>query len=117
MKTLSCFCDNECQHFNLGLMEFKEKPKLNVEDIYTDSDSEHQYKPEFDQQDNTISDTILETDMSQIIDKSTNDFNNIVRPSSINQYKIDDYVLVKFPIRSTEYRYVAIINQTIKKKN
>nr|CAH7758957.1 unnamed protein product [Callosobruchus chinensis] len=40
MKSLSCFCDDECQHFNLGVIRHEDKLKLNVEDIYTDSKCE-----------------------------------------------------------------------------
>nr|CAI5837128.1 unnamed protein product [Callosobruchus analis] len=42
MKSLSCFCDDECQHFNLGVIRYEENLKLIVEDIYTDSENEDQ---------------------------------------------------------------------------
>nr|CAI5859694.1 unnamed protein product [Callosobruchus analis] len=86
MKSLSCFCDDECQHFNLGVIRYEENLKLVVEDIYTDSENEDQAN----------------------LPESTID---IAGPSSIDHYKIGDYVLVKFPVRNTEYRYAALVNE------
>lgn len=34
MKNLSCTCENECQPFNLGVLQYKNMTKLNVDDIY-----------------------------------------------------------------------------------
>ncbi|GBP23582.1 hypothetical protein EVAR_80198_1 [Eumeta japonica] len=46
MKTLSCFCDNDyCVHFNIGKIIYEDKPKLNVEDVYTDSESDNEAGP------------------------------------------------------------------------
>lgn len=46
MKNLSCFCDNDyCVHFNIGKIGYEGKPKLNVEDVYTDSESENEAGP------------------------------------------------------------------------
>lgn len=46
MKNLSCFCDNDCcMHFNIGKIIYEDKLKLNVEDVYTDSESENEARP------------------------------------------------------------------------
>ncbi|CAG4996748.1 unnamed protein product [Parnassius apollo] len=94
MKSLSCTCEDECQHFNLGVLEYKNKTKLNVDDIYTDSESENM-------------------DNSQNSTMETEDDGAMAGPSSINQqnYTIGDYVLVKFLVRNTEYCYAAVINK------
>ncbi|CAG4984789.1 unnamed protein product [Parnassius apollo] len=94
MKSLSCTCEDECQHFNLGVLEYKNKTKLNVDDIYTDSESENM-------------------DNSQNSTMETEDDGALAGPSSINQqnYTIGDYVLVKFLVRNTEYCYAAVINK------
>lgn len=93
MKSLSCTCEDECQHFNLGVLQYKNKTKLNVDDIYTDSESEKM---------NNSQDSTRETDDAAL-----------AGPSSINQqnYTIGDYVLVKFLVRNTEYCYAAVINK------
>ncbi|KAK0071987.1 hypothetical protein PV325_012060 [Microctonus aethiopoides] len=38
MKSLSCSCEEECHHFNLGVMNYQVQTKLHVEDIYSDSE-------------------------------------------------------------------------------
>lgn len=46
MKHLSCFCDNDCcLHFNIGKIIYEDKPKLIVEDVFTDSESENEAVP------------------------------------------------------------------------
>ncbi|CAH0553069.1 unnamed protein product [Brassicogethes aeneus] len=45
MKSLSCFCDNDCLHFNIGKINYEHKLKLNMEDVYTDSESENKAGP------------------------------------------------------------------------
>ncbi|KAF9410992.1 hypothetical protein HW555_010124 [Spodoptera exigua] len=94
LKSLSCTCEDECQHFNLGVLEYKNKTKLNVDDIYTDSENENI---------DNLQDPTMETD----------DDAALAGPSSINQqnYTIGDYVLVKFLVRNTEYCYAAVINK------
>ncbi|KAF5300282.1 hypothetical protein FQA39_LY11139 [Lamprigera yunnana] len=53
------------------------------------------------------------TKISRPCDNINPDFENTAGPSTISQqqYNSGDYVLVKFNVRKTEYRYVAIINQ------
>ena len=91
MKSLSCTCEDECQHFNLGVLEYKNKIKLNV---YTDSESENM--------DNSQDSTMKPADDAALAE-----------PSSIDQqnHSIGDYVLVKFLVRNTEYCYAAVINK------
>ncbi|KAK4887350.1 hypothetical protein RN001_003621 [Aquatica leii] len=93
MKSLSCTCEGECQHFNLGVLECKNETELNVDDIYTDSESDNMNNPQ---------DSTMEADDAALAGHS-----------SINQqnYTIGDCVLVKFIARNTEYRYAAVINK------
>uniref|UniRef100_A0A2A4JCW7 Uncharacterized protein n=1 Tax=Heliothis virescens TaxID=7102 RepID=A0A2A4JCW7_HELVI len=94
IKSLSCTCEDECQHFNLGVLEYKDETKLNVNYINTDSE----YENMGNSQDST---------------KETDDDAALAGPSSINQqnYTIGDYVLVKFLVRNIEYCYAAVINK------
>lgn len=39
MKSLSCFCSNECEHFRLGVLVYS-TPIANVDDIFDQTDSE-----------------------------------------------------------------------------
>lgn len=108
MKSLSCFCKEECQHFNLGVMNYQ-VTKLHVEDVYGDSESEngtmlaHHLPPD--------SYSITKTEIS----RPCGNFNaeTSAGPNTINQqqYNSGDYVLVKFNVRQMEYRYAAVINQ------
>lgn len=46
MKHLSCFCDKDCcVHFNIGKLTYEGKPKLRVEDVFTDSESDNEAGP------------------------------------------------------------------------
>lgn len=94
MKSLSCFCEEECQHFNLGVMTYQ-LTKLHVDNSPPDGDS------------------ITETEISQPCGIFNADVENSAGSSTINQqqYCNGDYVLVTFQDRKTEYRYAAVINQ------
>lgn len=39
MKTLSCFCSAECEHFRMGIVEYSTM-KANVDDVFSESDTE-----------------------------------------------------------------------------
>lgn len=75
MKTLSCFCDNDyCMHFNIGKIIYENTPKLNVEDVYTDSESDNEAVVQpFKTEDYIVVKLIGETNMQyryvSIIDK------------------------------------------------
>ncbi|KAM3955867.1 LOW QUALITY PROTEIN: uncharacterized protein ACR2FA_003957 [Aphomia sociella] len=108
MKRLSCFCE-ECQHFNLGVLNYQ-VTKLHVEDVYTDSKSEDETRPAYN---SPVSNIITETEISQPCVNFNTDIENTAGPSTISQqqYISGDYVLVKFKVKNTEYRYAAVINQ------
>ncbi|KAM3963761.1 LOW QUALITY PROTEIN: uncharacterized protein ACR2FA_002283 [Aphomia sociella] len=117
MKRLSCFCE-ECQHFNLGVLNYQ-VTKLHVEDVYTDSKSEDETRPAYN---SPVSNIITETEISQpcvnlnwALQYSQYQYyiENTAGPSTISQqqYISGDYVLVKFKVKNTEYRYAAVINQ------
>ncbi|KAM3959672.1 LOW QUALITY PROTEIN: uncharacterized protein ACR2FA_006319 [Aphomia sociella] len=105
MKSLSF----QCQHFNLGVLNYQ-VTKLHVEDVYTDSESEDETRPAYNSPDSNI---ITETEISQPCVNFNTDIENAAGPSTISQqqYISGDYVLVKFKVRNTEYRYAAVINQ------
>ncbi|KAL3277506.1 hypothetical protein HHI36_012852 [Cryptolaemus montrouzieri] len=94
MKSLSCSCGGEWQHFNLVVIKYENKAKLNIEDIPAQILK------------NIEKDVIAQNTTRY---KSNTESENMAGPSSIQQY--NDYVLVKFPVRKMEYRYAAIINQ------
>ncbi|KAF5299743.1 hypothetical protein FQA39_LY19168 [Lamprigera yunnana] len=110
MKSLSCSCEEECQHFNLGVMNYQ-VTKLNVEDVYTDSESEDEIRVANNSPDSNI---ITETEISRPCDNINPDFENTAGPSTISQqqYNSGDYVLVKFNVRKTEYRYFKVLCQS-----
>ncbi|KAL3277852.1 hypothetical protein HHI36_013193 [Cryptolaemus montrouzieri] len=93
MKSLSCTCEGECQHFNFGVLEYKNETNLNLDDIYTDSENENMNNPH---------DSTMETDDAVL-----------AGPSSINQqnYNIGGYVLVKFLVKNIEYGNATVINK------
>lgn len=79
MRHLSCFCDsNNCHHYKVGKMVFELRAKLNVKDIYSDSEPEAEAGPS----------------------------SNVT-----GHFRHGDYVLVRFPVKNVEYRYVSVINQ------
>lgn len=78
MKTLSCFCNQNCSHFQIGTLVFAStKSRLRVDDVYG-SNSELDEEPQ----------------------PSTS--------ASDKKYKNGDFLLVKLFLKSTEYRYVAM---------
>lgn len=109
MKSLSCSCEEECQHFNLGVINYQ-VTKLHVDDVYTDSESESETRLAQNSPDSNI---IIENEISRPCDIINTDFENSAGPSTISQqqYNSGDYVLVKFNVRNTEYRYAAVITQ------
>ncbi|KAL3287820.1 hypothetical protein HHI36_002279 [Cryptolaemus montrouzieri] len=112
MKSLSCSYDEKYQHFNLGVIKYENKAKLNI--LYTDSEGEDESRLELDLPDNNINNDSIEKDViaqNTPRDKSNTVSENMAGPSSIQQYNVGVYVLVKFPVRKLEYHYAAIINQ------
>lgn len=81
MKSLSCFCEEECQHFNLGVMNYQ-VTKLHVDDVYTDSESERETRLAHNSPDSNI---ITENEISRPCDNINTDFENSAGPSTINQ--------------------------------
>ena len=109
MKSLRCSCKEECQHFNLGVINYQ-VTKLHVEGVCTDLESEDETKSAYNLPDCNIT---TETEISRRCDNFNTNFENTAGPSTISQqqYNSGDYVLVKFKVRNTEYRYAAVINQ------
>ncbi|KAF5288930.1 hypothetical protein FQA39_LY03809 [Lamprigera yunnana] len=106
-KFQCCSCKEECQHFNLGVMNYQ-VTKLHFEDVYTGSESEDETRVAHNSSDSNI---IAETEISRPCDNINPDFENTAGPSTISQqqYNSGDYVLVKFTVRKTEYRYAATV--------
>ncbi|CAG9577518.1 unnamed protein product [Danaus chrysippus] len=111
MKSLSCPCEEECQHFNLGVMNY-EVAKLHVEDFYTDSDSEDEIPLAQIPRNN---DCITQTVLLRPIENTKTDLENTAEPSTSGlqqtYYNSGDYVLVKFTVGNREYRYAAVVNK------
>lgn len=86
MRNLSCFCNAvKCKHFKIGCLKYREHPQLKY----------CQKKPKLKVED--------------IYDSDENESG----PSSVpfnEQYTIGQYVLVKFPVKKIEYRYVGVID-------
>ncbi|KAF5270597.1 hypothetical protein FQA39_LY01335 [Lamprigera yunnana] len=81
VKSLSCSCEEECQHFNLEVMNYQVM-KLHVEDVYTDSESEDETRVAHNSPDSNI---ITETEISRLCDNINPDFENTAGPSTISQ--------------------------------
>ncbi|KAL3286073.1 hypothetical protein HHI36_000586, partial [Cryptolaemus montrouzieri] len=66
----------------------------------------------------TSNDSIEKDDIAKNTpkNKSNNESENMAGQSSIQQYNVGGYILVKFPVRKMEYRYAAIINQIDKEE-
>ncbi|KAJ8719460.1 hypothetical protein PYW08_011635 [Mythimna loreyi] len=100
MKTLSCFCNRgSCEHYKIGSINFALKPKLTVEEVFTESEAEdlEPAKSEL---------TPTQTKSLQRLDDAipgTSGFQN-------SFYNTGDYVLVKYTAKNVEYRYAAVIN-------
>lgn len=116
MKSLSCNCSDKCQHFNLGVIHYKIKTKLTVDGIYTESESENEPICSLTHS-NPISTWVGTNNMKTNPRDDSIEFQDVAGPSSTKshysceQYKVGDHVLVKFPAKNIEYRYVGIVNQ------
>ncbi|KAK9876182.1 hypothetical protein WA026_011300 [Henosepilachna vigintioctopunctata] len=117
MKSLSCFCDNDCcMHFNIGKIIYEDKSKLNIEDVYTDSETEIEAGPS-----SAVVQVVKSGDF--IIDKSKlnvedvytdSESENEAGPSStiVQALKTGDYIVVKLLGKTNmEYRYVSVIDK------
>lgn len=81
MKSLSCFCDDACDHYKLGILQYQTNTnRIQVSAVFSDSE-----------------DDIPLASTSRDWQETTK--TNYVR---------GDYVLVKFIVRKKEYRYAAI---------
>ncbi|KAL3282699.1 hypothetical protein HHI36_005873 [Cryptolaemus montrouzieri] len=82
--------------------------------IMKNSEGEDESRLELDLPDNNTNNDSIKKDViaqNTLRNKSNTESENMARTSSIQQYNVDDYVLVEFPVRKMEYRYAAIINQ------
>lgn len=93
LKSLSCFCSTDsCPHYHLGQIVYPQnvKNKLNVAEIYSESDAEFDEVPSFS--------------------KNSVDYGN-------QTYRNGDYVLVKFIQKKNEYRYVGVCSSELDEDN
>ncbi|XP_060806067.1 uncharacterized protein LOC132902972 [Amyelois transitella] len=107
MRSLSCFCPNTCQHYKIGTINYNQKMKLRVQDIYTESETSSS------EDDNALD--MFEIEPSYATKPRTDSPVEEMEagPSRDNndKYNCGDYVLVKLQSKHTEYRYVAVINK------
>uniref|UniRef100_A0A2H1VB94 SFRICE_022941 n=1 Tax=Spodoptera frugiperda TaxID=7108 RepID=A0A2H1VB94_SPOFR len=107
---------DKCQHFNLGVIHYKIKTKLTVDDIYMESESENEPICSLTHS-NPINTCVGTNNMKTNPRDDSIEFQDVAGPSSTKshysceQYKVGDHVLVKFPAKNIEYRYVGIVNQ------
>lgn len=91
MKSLSCFCNPDgCDHYNLGVINYKKEALLEVSTIFSESEDEEKIEKKIEEKRN----------QSDPENPST----------SYEGYKIGDYLLIKFRQNKskTEYRYAGI---------
>uniref|UniRef100_A0A6P7H0A5 Uncharacterized protein LOC114344525 n=1 Tax=Diabrotica virgifera virgifera TaxID=50390 RepID=A0A6P7H0A5_DIAVI len=98
MKSLSCFCNGNCDHFKIGVIIYSDNKNapLRVEDVYgpdSESENENPY------------------DSEQLItpkDGKHQKVNDQQPSTSKKTFKNGDFILVKLLSKKTEYRYVAM---------
>ncbi|CAH2014479.1 unnamed protein product, partial [Acanthoscelides obtectus] len=104
MRSLSCFCNTGiCEHFKIGNITYDLNPRLRVEDVFSESDSDSninlsEYKSNMPV--NVVSDEVAGTSCRQH-----------------SCYSTGDYVLVRFLVKHVEYRYAAVVNKVDEEEN
>ncbi|XP_072946039.1 uncharacterized protein [Epargyreus clarus] len=100
MKSLSCFCNENCDHFKIGVIIYSsnKKARLRFEDVYgPDSEFENEKENPFDSE--------------QVITPKggKHHIEDEQQPSTSKKiFKSGDFILVKLPSKNTDYRYVAM---------
>lgn len=120
LKSLSCFCNSDgCNHYKLGSIQYKSRYLLNISDVYSDSEDEtsrfenRNVSPVPQDVPKTPGPGNLEMNSVRVLENNNSvsagpGISDILKTRLENGYGVGDYLLIRYKVRKTEYRYVGV---------